>query len=166
MEQEVLINCEYGGYCLSYPVVQKVADIKGDKIYWYAHIDNNENVKPSDNNKYTYKRIPYKDAHKYSSIKLTATTKDYGESMHVIAIDHRYKYDLFNLNVMHQVDKRYRTDKAIIEAVKSLGLQKSSGSYCTLKIVRIPKHCYFTIVSYLGEESLVYTENDKMHKIS
>ena len=75
-------------------------------------------------------------------------------------------YDLFNLNVMHQVDKRYRTDKAIIEAVKSLGLQKSSGSYCDLKIVKIPKHCYFTIVNYLGKESIMYTENDKMHKIS
>lgn len=165
MEQEVLINRDYGGYGLSYPVVQKIADIKGDKIYWYAHIDNNKNVNPSDNNKDVYKRIPYKDLHKYSSVKLTATTKDYGESTYVPIFD-RYKYDLFNLNVMHQVDKHYRTDKTIIEAVKSLGLQKSSGSYCILKIVRIPKYCYFTIINYFGRESIVYTENDKMHQIS
>lgn len=166
MEQEILINSEYGGYTLSYPVVQKIADIKGDKIYWYVHIANTEKVDSSDNDKYTYKRIPYKDLHKYPRISLAAVTVDCGESMHVIAVDHRYKYDLFNLNVMHQVDKRYRTDKAIIEAVKSLGLQKSSGSYCKLKIVKIPKHCYFTIVSYLGKECIMYTENDKMHKIS
>lgn len=165
MKQEVLINCDYGGYGLSYPVVQKIADIKGDKIYWYAHIANTEKVDSSDKDKYTYKRIPYKDLHKYSSVKLTATTKDYGESTYVPIFD-RYKYDLFNLNVMHQADKQYRTDKTIIEAVKSLGLQKSSGSYCDLKIVKIPKHCYFTIVNYLGKESIMYTENDKMHKIS
>lgn len=166
MKQEVLINCDYGGYGLSYPVVQKIADIKGDKIYWYAHIANTEKVDSSDKDKYTYKRITYKDLHKYPPFSLVATTVDCGESMHVIVIDHRYKYDLFNLNVMHQVDKRYRTDKAIIKAVKSLGLQKSSGSYCDLKIVKIPKHCYFTIVNYLGKESIMYTKNDKMHKIS
>lgn len=166
MKQEILINSEYGGYTLSYPVVQKIADIKDDKIYWYVHIANTEKVDSNNKDKYTYKRISYKDAHKYPPISLVATTVDCGESMHVIAIDHRYKYDLFNLNVMHQVDKHYRTDKAIIKAVKSLGLQKSSGSYCKLKIVKIPKHCYFTIVSYLGKECIMYTENDKMHKIS
>lgn len=165
MEQEVLINCDYGGYGLSYPVVQKIADIKGDNLYWYVHIENTENSESSDTNKHVYKRIPYKDLHKYSSVKLTATTKDYGESTYVPIFD-RYKYDLFNLNVMHQVDKRYRTDKTIIEAVKGLGLQKSGGSYCTLKIVKIPKYYYFTIINYLGKESLVYTKNDKMHKIS
>lgn len=166
MEQEILINSEYGGYTLSYPVVQKIADIKGDKIYWYAHINNTKNGESSDTGKYIYKRITYKDAHKYPRISLVATTVDYGESMHVVAVDHRYEYDLFNLNVLYQVDKRYRTDKSIIEAVKSLGLQKSSGIYCKLKIVKIPKYCYFTIINYLGKESIMYTENDKMHKIS
>lgn len=165
MKQEVLINCDYGGYALSYLVVQKIADIKGDNLYWYVHIDNTENSDSSDTNKHVYKRIPYKDLHNYSSVKLTATTRDCGESMYV-PISDLYKYDLFNLNVMHQADKQYRTDKTIIEAVKSLGLQKSSGSYCTLKIVKIPKYCYFTIINYLGRESLVYTEKDKMYKIS
>lgn len=163
--KEILINSDYGGYALNYAVVQKIADLNKDKVYWYVHTDTVMKKDPVVVYEYGYKRIPFNKVNENDLSKVAVTIKDYGDSMLVTDIK-RYKYDLFNLNVMHQNDKNYRIDKLIIESVKQLGLKKSSGNYCKLKIVQIPNDTYFTILNDYGKESVVYTLSEKMHKVS
>lgn len=123
---KVAINADYGGFTLSPKAIEKLAEKKGKKCYFFESSYNNEEM--------TYKKI---DEYPTGSFWLASTTDDMNN----------FDYG------KHALTQRPedRTDPDLIEVIEELG-KEANGLFADLKIIKVPSDVKWEINEYDGQE--------------
>lgn len=133
--KKIVINSCYGGFGLSLLGMKRLAELRGEEVYFYK--------------KTIYKS---KDGFKakYSIVKDIDS-----ESLYVYAVN-KYLGETFNEfpdddNLFFDDCEDERDDANLIKVVEELG-EKANGTYASLKIVEIPDDVEWEIQEYNGSE--------------
>ena len=130
---KVAYNACYGGFSLSNLALDKFAEKKGIKLFWYNQEDHGG----------IYKKVY--DALDGVNRYYNPFMEDMGESFSEI------KKGTFYYASFHEDESR--TDKDLIDVIEELG-DKASGSCSELSIAEIPDGADFEIDDYDGFESV------------
>ena len=133
-KQEIVINRCWGGFGLSNKALERYAELKGFKIYFYEQTKYEHEV-----GKDEYERIdnPNKKVLIPYSVK-----KDFGKTTN--KLDDKYYFSDYDIK---------RDDEELIQVVKELG-DKANGSHAKLKVVEIPSGVEWEIGEFDGMETV------------
>ena len=123
---KVAINADYGGFTLSPKAIEKLAEKKGKKCYFFESVYENE--------KTTYKKV---DGYPTGLFWIASSTDDMEE------------FD-YSKHVLTQRPED-RTDPDLIEIIEELG-EEANGILADLKIVKVPSNVKWDIEEYDGME--------------
>ena len=123
---KVAINADYGGFTLSPKAIEKLAEKKGKKCYFFESVCVNEKI--------TYKKV---DGYPTGLFWIASSTSDMDN----------FDYGKHNLTQRPED----RTDPDLIEVIEELG-KEANGNFGDLKIVKIPSNVKWQIMEYDGME--------------
>lgn len=129
---KVVINRCFGGFSLSPPAMQRMAELQGRKCYFFK--DGHTSSKP-------YQRIPKGES--LPNLFFTAFDVPNPNTP-------KFAYD------KHVITSRpeNRSDPLLIQVIEELGAAGASGSCADLKIVEIPDGIEYEISEYDGLEHI------------
>jgi hypothetical protein len=123
---KVAINADYGGFGLSPKAIEKLAEKKGKKCYFFESACVNEKI--------TYKKV---DGYPTGLFWIASSTLDMDN------------FDYGKHNLAQRPEDR--TDPDLIEVIEELG-EEANGNFADLKIVKIPSNIKWQIMEYDGDE--------------
>lgn len=145
--QKVIINKCFGGYGFDPFTVQKYADEKGVKLYWYKQAFNTYRS----NLKEDMIKIPFEIIAKDDGLRMgyVALTKDMGDTYIRDWQDENVCADEFDINN----DDASRTDPVLIDVIEKYGDANVHGGHAPT-VVEVPDGVEWMIEEYDGFETL------------
>lgn len=139
--KKIVINSCYGGFGLSLLGMKRLAELRGEDVYFY-------------------KQTKYKRRDGFNEYSIVKDINS--ESLYVYTLS-KYLGETFNEfpdddNLFFDDCEDKRDDANLIKVVEELG-EKASGTYASLKIVEIPDDVEWEIQEYNGNEWVA--EGDK-----
>lgn len=145
--QKVIINKCFGGYGFDPFTVQKYADEKGIKLYWYKRAFNTYRSDPKED----MIKIPFEIIAKDDGLRMEyiALTKDMGDTYVRDWKDENAYADEFDINN----DDASRTDPVLIDVIEKYGDANVHGCHAPT-VVEVPDGIEWMIEEYDGFETL------------
>jgi len=132
-EQKIVINKCYGGFGLSMKALQRYAELKGFKLYFYESTSYKLGHEK-------FERID--DVNKKPTFMFHSVKKDFGKITD--KLDDKEYFSIYDFD---------RDDEVLVQVVEELG-KEANGSHSELEVVEIPQGVEWEIDNYDGIETV------------